>query len=677
MPQAQTSESNDLAAPRRSLKGPQIRAAQIVPATFSEAENTVDVCWTTGSRRRAWDWEVGAYDEELTVSPESVDMTRFEAGVVQALDGHRVHGGVGAILGIAQRGWIENGSGYATVKLSVNPDNAGIVADIRAGVIRSISFGYSVERYEVTQAAARTDGGTVPLYRATLWTPQEISFVTVPADPNAQTRAAQAPASISSTRAVAPAHQTNGEPMDDDLNPGGTPSAPESAARQQAALSTLAAVAQPASVDLVARHTEIIALCAREGRPGDAADFIRQGLTPEQVGLRILNARAAEDEQSGGHRNVHTQTVRDEHQTRLNGMTEAMLSRVDGGAQLTDNGRQYRGMSIIEMGRDMLEASGVRTRGMDRLALATRILQHRSGGMHTTSDFGFVVANVANKRLRNAYGENEGTYSRWARRAPNAPDFKAITVGQLSGMPDLLKTNEAGEFKYGTITDGQETYSLITYGRIVAFSRQAMINDDVRAFDRLVTGFGSASARLENRLVYSQLTANANMADGVALFEATSHKNLATGGGSALSLTALGSARALMRKQTGLQGELLNLAPSFLIVPAELEQTAYSLTSANYVPAKPSDVNEFRSGGRTALDPIVEPLLDASSATAWYLAASNSAVDTVEYCWLDGAEGPVIESEMGFEVDGLQFKCREDFAAKAIDHRGLFKGAGA
>jgi hypothetical protein len=35
------------------------------------------------------------------------------------------------------------------------------------------------------------------------------------------------------------------------------------------------------------------------------------------------------------------------------------------------------------------------------------------------------------------------------------------------------------------------------------------------------------------------------------------------------------------------------------------------------------------------------------------------------------------ETRQGFEVDGLQIKCRHVFGTKAIDHRGLFKNAGA
>lgn len=465
---------------------------------------------------------------------------------------------------------------------------------------------------------------------------------------------------------------------------GTTAPAPTAAELEQQAQQRAAQDAQTqAQQAATQRAADITDLCGRHSVAHLASGLIRGGQTVEQARAAVLDELAVRDAASGGHRNVQIQTVRDEQATRMSGVEEAIAHRVLPNAKLSDNGRQYRGMSLLEIGRDYLEASGVNTRGMSRLELAGRMLQHRSAGMHTTSDFASLFANVANKRLRNAYDENPGTYGRWARRAPNAPDFKNMSVVQLSGAPDLLKTNEHGEFKYGSMTDGAETYAMLTYGRIVSLSRQAIVNDDLRGFDRLVSAFGSSSRRLENRTVYSQLTANAALADTGALFNATAvttaggHANLQTGAGSALQFSSLATGRTSMRLQKGLQSEELNLAPSFLIVPAALEQTAYQLTSSNYVPATKAEVNEFRSGGRTALDPIIEPLLDANSATAWYLAAANSQIDTVEYCYLDGAEGPVIESEMGFEVDGISYKCRLDFAAKAVDFRGLNKANGA
>lgn len=658
------------------------RAAELVPATFNEAENTVDVVWTTGSRVRRYDWYNDTqYEEELVVTPEAVDMSRFDAGTVQVIDSHRVHGGVSAIMGIATRASIGGGKGLATLRLSAREEMAGLVADIKAGIIRSISFGYIVTKYEITRAIDRTDGINMPLYRAVAWQPYEISFVTVPADANASTREQPSNgAPCEFIRALAQPSNSKETPMpkpDTQTGADVTNAAPEStrAAPSPAPVVVENTAATQAAADAAARAADITEMCTRHGVGQLAAGLIRGGNSVDQARAAVLDELARADGAQGGHQNVRIQVVGDEHQIRIAGIEEAMMHRIHAGTKLTDNGRQYRGMSLLEIGRDFLESRGVSTRGMERMRLATEILHYRSG-MHGTSDFAALFANVANKRMRAGYEENAGTYTQWARRAPNAPDFKNINIVQLAGAPDLLQTNEHGEFKYGSFKDGGVSYALVTYGRMVSLTRQSIINDDLRAFERLVSAFGASSSRLENRLVYSQLTSNPAMGDGAVLFHAD-HGNLGTGAGSALQQSALKSGRTAMRLQKGLAGEELNLAPSYLIVPASLEQDAYQLTSSNYVPAKQGDVNEFRQGGRTAVEPIVEPILDAASASAWYLASSNSQVDTVEYCYLDGAEGPVIESQTGFETDGITWKCRLDFAAKAVDHRGLYKANGA
>ena len=662
----------------------QLRAAQIVPASFDEAKRTVDVVWTTGSRRRAYDWfNDTLYEEELAVESAAVDMSRFEAGTVQVLDGHNTYGGVGAILGIALRGSIENGQGKATLALSGNPDNAGVVGDIRDGIIRSVSFGYSVQRYEITRAQDRTDGVNMPLYRAVAWTPQEISFVPVPADANASTRAHPehgAPCEFIRAASAQPLKDTT--MTDAELQT----QREQDAATRAAELATAAANAATAATNAATaaaaaerqRAADITALCTRHAVPPEkAAKFITEGTAIDVVRTVILDDVATRDAQAGnGQRNVtRVHTVSDEVKTRLEGIEEAFTHRVDPKSKLTDNGRQFRGMSLMEMGREHLERSSFDTRGIDRMQLATQILNFRSGGMLATSDFANLLANVASKRLRSGYEENQPSYQRWARRAPDAPDFKSMSVVNLAGAPDLLQVNEHGEFKYGAMTDGKENYSLLTYGRIVSLTRQALINDDLRGFDRLVGAFGNSAARLENRTVYAVLTANAALSDTVALFHAT-HANL-TSSGTAISVAALGVGRTAMRLQKGLQSEELNLTPSFLIVPAAQEQLAYQYTSANYTPVTAATTNEFRAGGRTAVEPIVESILDANSSTAWYLAANTGQIDTVEYCYLQGAAGPVIESEVGFEVDGISYKCRLDFAAKAVDYRGVYKNVGA
>lgn len=666
---------------------------------------TASMVFTTGAGVQRYDWyRERVYVERLVVEPGAIRLDRLQRGA-PLLNTHNSWD-LEAQLGVVENPAIANGEGTCDVTFSRRDSVAGYVRDVEDRIIRNVSVGYVRHRVEMVPPAK--EGGMWE-YRVVDWEPYEVSLVPIPADMDSQVRAAGGaaadeqhalrtfPCEFIETRAQHPESPTVGitaatstrkeNPMPGSTAAGGTTAPATTDETQRAApAGTTVVVTAPAQDEASRaavqaeqqRSADITELCQRHAVPHLAAGMIRANQTIDQARSAVLEEIARNDAAAGGHRNaLGIQTVRDEMQTRLAGLEQAILHRVAANTQLDDNGRQYRGMSLLEMGREFLESHNVNTRGLSRLELATRMLTFRSNtGYMGTSDFSSLFANVASKRLRAAYEGNPGTYTMWARRAPNAPDFKAMSVVQLGAAPDLLQTNEHGEFKYGTLKDGAESYGVITYGRIVALTRQAIVNDDLRAFDRLVTAFGASARRLENRLVYSRLTANANLSDGIALFHA-SHNNLGTGAGSALQESSLQTMRTAMRLQKGLQGEELNLAPSYLIVPVALEQTAYKLTSSAYVPAKQSDINEFRAGGRTALEPIVEPVLDASSATAWYAAASSSAIDTVEYCYLEGAEGPVIESEAGFEVDGVSLKCRLDFAAKDIDFRGLYKAAGA
>src|SRR5256885_12765694 len=124
----------------------------------------------------------------------------------------------------------------------------------------------------------------------------------------------------------------------------------------------------------------------------------------------------------------------------------------------------------------------------------------------------------------------------------------------------------------------------------------------------------------------------------------TLFRSLLTGAGSKFSLEALSSLRTLMRKQKGRDEETLNIAPAYLLVPSDLETLAYQYTSPNYQPTKAGDINEFRTGGRTALEPIVEPLLDDVSTTAFYLAARAGQIDTVEYAYMEDRKSTRLNS---------------------------------
>jgi hypothetical protein len=695
MPTLNTRETRRVDMPLVDVQMEVRNVTRAATDSATEPAARFELVFTTGAPVRRYDWANDRYYyEKLDVSPEAINLDRLMRGA-PLLNTHSAWT-LEDQIGVCDQPSISNGEGTVQAQLSRRDSVKGIVMDLLDRVIRNVSVGYV--RDAIVQSFDATTG--IWTHLVTRWTPQEVSLVPIPADMDSQVRSiggklqdAQgqdvrsypcaievrnapitAEAQAQATRAAAQSSQESSMPQGTENSGASATPNPEAAA--QAAATAAAAASAARASEALTLAADITDLCQRHGVAQLASGMIRSGQSLDQARAAVLSELAVRDAAAGGHRNVgRIETVRDEMQVRMAGIEQAILHRVAPTTVLDDNGRQYRGMSLLEIGRDFLDAHGVQTRGIDRLELATRMLQFRAGGMLGTSDFSSLFANVANKRLRSAYEENAGTYGMWARRAPNAPDFKSMSVVQLSGAPDLLQTNEHGEFKYGKLTDGAESYAVLTYGRIVSLTRQAIINDDLRSFERLVSAFGFAARRLENRTEYSQLTANAALSDTVALFHAT-HANLGSGAPSALQISSLTTARTAMRLQKGLANEELNLAPNYLIVPAALEQTAYQLTSSNYVPVDQSKVNEFRTGGRTALVPVVEPVLDANSATAWYLAAQSSQVDTVEYCYLDGAEGPVIESDVGFETDGVSYKCRLDFAAKAIDYRGLYKSVG-
>lgn len=644
---------------------------RMTPVLSVDAQKrTATLCFSTGARVRRYDWLSGRqYEEELVVSSAAIRMGRLNGGA-NLLNSHR-QWSLEAVLGVVERGWVEGAEAMAEVRFSERPEVDPIFSDVRDGIIRQVSVGYVVHRYEIIKVDGQLD-----VWRAADWEPYEISLVAVPADAGAQIRSEEGqqvrtyPCEfMADTATIERSEMMTGQARNREEE--GAPSPASTApAVDTDQLRAAAATEERARARTIRDNVRAAGLTTDV-----ADDLVERGVSLDAANAVIFERLSARGAEGGTQRSpsgaIHT--TQDEGEVTLRGLEEALEHRLNPAAaanDLSDNGRRYRYVSTVRMAEIALGVRGVRVDGMSRMEIATRAL-------HSTSDFPLILSNVGNKRLRAAYEENQPTYTRWARRATNAPDFKSITAAQLGAMPGLLPVPEGAEFKYGTMGEGAEIYKVATYGRIVAVSRQAIINDDLSAFDRIIPGFGHAARRLENAMVYGELTAGANLSDGHPVFDATNHGNLATGGPSALSETALDTGRTAMRLQKGLAGEVLNLTPAYLIVPAKLEQTAYKLTSANYVPAKQADVSEFRAGGRTAVEPIVEALLDGHSSTAWYLAAATGAVDTIEYCYLDGSEGAFIEGQLGFEVDGIQLKCRLDFAAKTIDYRGLYKAAGA
>jgi phage major head subunit gpT-like protein len=248
----------------------------------------------------------------------------------------------------------------------------------------------------------------------------------------------------------------------------------------------------------------------------------------------------------------------------------------------------------------------------------------------------------------------------------------------MSTFGDLDDVTGDKEYKYGSFSDRQETIALKTFGKLFSISRTAIINDDQNAFSEVPRAMGRAAARMVGDEVYDLILNNAALADGTALFHAD-HGNL-TASGAAPSVAQLNAEYSKIALQTDPASNVLNLQARYILVPPQLWGTTRTLLSSALTPGGSNNDNNI---WQAELEQVTEPRIGdtgaspAGSAAIWYLMCSSSSVGTVEVGFLDGNQSPYLEQQDGFTRDGAIYKVRLDVGAAVLDHRGLYRNAGA
>lgn len=601
------------------------RRAPLAASTWNAEARTFEVVFSTGAPVERYDAR-GAYTEFLAVEGFG------GAEGAPFLDHHR-RDSLDAVLGVVLKAGQVGGEARATIRLSRHTPLAERLGNELADGNRfGVSVGYTVELW--TEKTDPTTGRREKT--ATKWTVREISVVSVPADRHASTRGSSmtetpAPATEPATPAAAPAPPT------------------------------------PAAADRAAVNAEIRSIGRIAGLDQAWIDSqIDAGATSDAARTAAFEAMRTRTEAAGAIR-TPTIAIGEDHadpEARARIIGEAIFARTHPEHQLSEAARPYAYMSLVDIARDCLRQRGISTTALSPLKVIERI------GHHSTSDFPLILGDAVGRSLRMAYQAAPSALKR-AGRKTTARDFKDKHRLALSEAERLNEVPEGAEFQYSTLSEDRATYRLATYGRIFAITRQALVNDDLGAFDDLSRRLGQASAATEAALLAELVIMSSglgpNMSDGKKLFH-TDHGNLASSGAPP-DVTTLSAARTALRKQTGLQGEHISVTPKFLIVPAELETVAEKLMTT-LAATKADDVNPF-SGH---LDILVEPRF--ADAARWYVAANPAEVDGLEYCYLEGEEGPQVISEAGFDVDGVKIRVRMDFAAAFVDWRSWYMNAG-
>ncbi len=385
----------------------------------------------------------------------------------------------------------------------------------------------------------------------------------------------------------------------------------------------------------------------------EAALCLTAGIKPDRVGLTV---EASKREQV---------------------MNEAVSSRM-------------RGFSLHALYDCVLRAAGVTftgSRKTDEFIRATfeadRTLR-ASGGFSTLSLSG-ILANVANKSLIDAYQMVRVTWPKFCAVRQN-PDFKVSTRYRLDSSGAFKKVGPDGELKHVSLTDDSYTNQLDTYGALIALTRQMQINDDLGAFLQIPTMLGSMSAVRIEEAVFVLLLSNPSN------FFHSTNRNLATGAGSALSITSMSTAEGKFLDQIDPNKKPILIAPVGVLVPSGLKVTAETLYSERMLIAGTATDAQPAANPHAGKYPVVASTylnntairdqdgaaLTGQSSTAWYMFADPSVRAAIAVAFLNGQQMPTIQSaETDFSTLGMQWRAFHDFGVGMEDPVAMVKSNGA
>ncbi len=545
--------------------------------------------------------------------------------------------------------WIDTKArkGKAVIQFGTTELAEKTFQEVKEGLLRGVSVGYRVREYrwlDENEVWERFEG---PGIVATKWDVLEISLVSVPAD-----HTVGVGRSIQKTQ--------GGMTM---------PEKPEGKETKETFEERGATQPQDREKILKQERERIKAireLCRQFNLDALADELIDSGASIEEARAKVLEELAQRSKPVGP--SIHATIVEDERDKIRAAAVDGIRLRAGWKIEKPAEGAEkFRGMTLERLAEYCLRKAGVQTDGLTRIQLIQRAFSH------STSDFPNILMDAVNKALLDAYREVPTTFRKWT-KVVSASDFKKRYVVKLGSFSELDIVPAGAEFKEKTISEEKEEYSIATYGAIFSITRQTIINDDLDAFSRIPMHLGRAARRTIEKTVYNILNTNPKMSDGNTLFSAA-HKNVGTPG--AISNTTLKEIRKLMGQQKDPDGNLIYLRPGYLIVPPAIATDAMEWMNSTYFPGKSNNQpNIWQKWAEVIETPYISA--DAGgSDTAWYVIADPTLIDTVEVAFLDGQEEPTIETDKGFEIDGIKFKVRLDFGAAPVDWRGMFKNAGA
>ncbi len=647
------------------------------PVSVDEDTRSVEVVLSTENPVTVYDYNRGPIQEVLLM--DGAKMPRNKRLVL--LDAHSRYT-TADVIGSAREITTENGEMTGRAYFSAEAES--VWTKVREGHLTDFSIGYRVDETEWIPAGKReVIGGrefSGPVQVVTKWTPRELSAVPIGADQEATARSE---------------HNNNQEEyvMDEKIRTAlEGMGLPKTATDEEAILflgtlrhdsppvdegkrdEELEKARKEATGAGLTRIKEIDKLCGEAGLPDMARELILEGVSLQDAQRKVMDEliKRAKDKTPGTNGLEVGTDEKDKFRAAANdGLILRAGYRLDTPAA---GASDLRGLTLPEMARECLRMAGQPHRGNVKDMTARAM---------TSSDFPYILANLATKSMQEAWATAQETWGTWCSTGSVA-DFKTYYDQAMSEHDDLELVPDAGEIPYGSFSEKKpETYQAAQYSKKFRITRVMIVNDDLNALTEMPARRAEAAARKVGDVAYAVLTTNAAMADTEKLFSAA-HSNQAV---SALmaepGVTNIAAGILAMGTHKDIKGlRRLNIRPEYFIAPKALEGVAEVFfrsekfsdhsTVATDSSFASNRVNPYSGSYFTR---VYEPRLDDAETATWYLAGPKGK--TVKVVFLNGVQAPILEvNQPGFSIEGLEYLVSIDCGAYAVDYRGLYKNEG-
>ena len=286
----------------------------------------------------------------------------------------------------------------------------------------------------------------------------------------------------------------------------------------------------------------------------------------------------------------------------------------------------------------------------------SRMIQ--ASGFSTISIPG-ILSNVANKFSAQGFMSVEQSWRQIAKiRSVN--DFKAISSYAITGSLESEKLGPTGEIKHGQL--GEESYSnrADTYAKMLAITRQDIVNDDLNKLADVPRMLGRGQALKLNTVFWTEFLDD-----------------------SLLNLAGLANATTLFDMQTDPDGKPLGVSPAIVLVPPQLYPAAFTLLMSDTLnlatsTAASTGTKSPWTGMFRLVKSVYLPRIGSTAGQkAWYLLADPNDLAVIEVAFLFGRDVPFIETaDADFDSLGIQMRTYHDFGVAKQEYRAGVKEKG-